>query len=89
MLFEKSRKEPDVAVDIAPAHHSVSDSGDYSYGAHDISKAEAQGGQAVISDGVFGNMDDHSGPNYRAVRCLMAAVFVHGLTRSRLENGAR
>lgn len=84
MLFEKSRKEPDVAVDIAPAHHSVSD-----YGSHDLSKTEAQGGQAVMNDGVFGNMDDHSGPNYRAVSAMifsLKAVLV--LMRSRLENGA-
>lgn len=68
MLFEKHRKDADVAVDIAPAHHSVSDSGDY--GSHDLSKTEAQGGHAVISDGVFGNMEDNSGPNYRAVSSL-------------------
>lgn len=87
MLFEKSRKEPDVAVDIAPAHHSVSDSGDY--GSHDLSKTEAQGGHAVMTDGVFGNMDDHSGPNYRAVSDLITLDMGLGLTRSRLENGAR
>lgn len=94
MLFEKSRKEPDVAVDITPAHHSSSESGDY--GSHDMSKSEAQGGHPVISDGVFGDMDDGSGPNYRAVSsdaiacergCERSCEW--RLTRSRSENGAR
>lgn len=68
MLFEKNRKGVDADVDIAPASHSLSDSGELPPYSHtDISKSEAQVHQTVITDGVFGDLDDNSGPNYRAV----------------------
>lgn len=84
MLFEKHRKETDVAVAVAPTQYS--DSGD----TPPPYKGDVPHVQHDIEDGVFGHVDDSSGPNYRAVSNETAMMDESiWLTRPRSANGAR